>query len=474
MLQLAKFALKALQRGQFLSFAKGAAKILLKTRSPLISSLSDLDRYSVGGKVKGIGPVSGAPGFSFLMPTYLPKLRHFEEALVSVLDQGDFQYEILIGLDGPHPAAYKALIKELQKRYPKKIIKSFEFPKGGISATTNGLAQEARNDFLILMDHDDWLMPSFLSSYSRQTAAGQVLYCHEYKIDERGYKIYGSDFYKFEEAPFPYFFVNSICHALCVPKDLWEKVSGLRRECDGAQDYDLCLRLNLAGAKFQVVPEMLYAWRAHAGSTALNVGQKDYATAAGERALRDYIRTKHLNWDLITGDYPTNYRARPQVPFLEYERRDFTNEEELPQLAKAVLSGEVSVASKPIIFFANKSIGYPEDCIQELLRWVSTPEVGLVTPAVRDISQGRLLSGGKNTIKKSVRAQPEEVNVDESLSEAQRVLSRVVRLCKSAELKYGFMVKRDFLSESSPRTTHILFVAHAKANLLANGFQRLS
>lgn len=72
----------------------------------------------------------------------------------------------------------------------------------------------------------------------------------------------------------------------------------LRGDYDGAQDYDLVLRavdaLWQQGTPAQAakrichIPEVLYHWRLHRDSTALNTESKSYAYEAGRAALQDF------------------------------------------------------------------------------------------------------------------------------------------------------------------------------------------
>jgi GT2 family glycosyltransferase len=100
---------------------------------------------------------------------------------------------------------------------------------------------------------------------------------------------------------------------LLVPKRLWDLVGGERPECDGAQDYDLTLRLDAAGARFRNVPLFLYGWRAHAQSTAQDTSNKSYATTAGIRALTNYVSSKKLDWEITAGYGETLYRGAPRI-----------------------------------------------------------------------------------------------------------------------------------------------------------------
>lgn len=106
----------------------------------------------------------------------------------------------------------------------------------------------------------------------------------------------GSSASKPDRPVFPYFFHNWICHCLLIPTKLWNRVGGLRVECNGGQDFDLVLRLDLLGAQFHHVPFLLYGWRSHAESTAKNISSKPYAIESPLRSLPEYWKTKGLDW----------------------------------------------------------------------------------------------------------------------------------------------------------------------------------
>ncbi|MBL7544834.1 MAG: glycosyltransferase [Bdellovibrionaceae bacterium] len=263
--------------------------------------------------------------YSILVPVYKPKLEYFKILVESVLAQSVEDYELLIGFDGPQPAEIKNYIEGLLKDSPIAIsnMKFFEFDrvenKGGISKTTNNLAKKASGNYLLLVDHDDWIRSDLLFRYDQilrfePNPENVVLYCDEFKIDEFNNRVPTSYLRKADEASMPYLFVNWICHCLLVPRAYFNKIEGCRMECDGAQDYDLLLRLHHAGAQFKRCPVGLYAWRVHAQSTAKSTSVKDYASEAGLKALRDYVKSANLNWAVASGEINTTYEAHPVPP----------------------------------------------------------------------------------------------------------------------------------------------------------------
>lgn len=379
--------------------------------------------------------------YSILIPVYKPKPDFFKKALLSAARQSAPNLEILVGFDGPQPDEVYRVVEDVvfaQPEYAQKI-KAFRVERtsvgGGISRTTNFLATQAKNKFLLLMDHDDWIRPDLLFRYEQtlrleKNPSNIILYCNEYKINERDEPILNSYLDKALVPSFPYLFINWICHALLVPRDTWIKVAGLRPEKDGAQDYDLCLRLDLAGAEFKNVPFYLYAWRAHSKSTAGAANQKSYASDAGARALQHYVDQKGLNWKVEPGLVPTTYRALPSsdtnltihalIPYKDQKAltlkavqsllkqknskifitaidngsQDASIAQDLEKLGVEVLRVEAPFnysylnnfgAKKSkfsqktqALLFMNNDVELESGAIEEMARWLGQPKVGLV------------------------------------------------------------------------------------------------
>jgi len=85
---------------------------------------------------------------------------------------------------------------------------------------------------------------------------------------------------------------NYTNHLSVVRRSVVEEVGGLRPEFDGAQDYDLLLRIHSLGRVLKVkhISKVLYHWREAVASTAHKIGNKGYAIDAGRRALSGYLQ----------------------------------------------------------------------------------------------------------------------------------------------------------------------------------------
>ena len=83
---------------------------------------------------------------------------------------------------------------------------------------------------------------------------------------------------------------NYICHLVVVKKELADRVGGLRKEFDGAQDHDFLLRITERADRIVHIPKVLYHWRIHKASTADNPASKLYAYQAGQKAISEHLK----------------------------------------------------------------------------------------------------------------------------------------------------------------------------------------
>ena len=134
------------------------------------------------------------------------------------------------------------------------------------------------------------------------------LYSDEDKCDEKGSHFY--DPHIKTDFNLDMFLTNNyICHFCVMKADLMKSLQ-FRKEYDGAQDFDLCLRAvaklweNNPKVEESIchIPKVLYHWRCHNDSTAANPQSKRYAYDAGKRALQDFVDTK--GWEATVEEMP--------------------------------------------------------------------------------------------------------------------------------------------------------------------------
>ncbi len=173
----------------------------------------------------------------------------------------------------------------------------------GISENTNAGLPLARGDYIGLLDHDDVLTAdalqcmaeAILESRGMAGSAPGLLYSDEDKWNGRENGYYEPNFK--EDFNLDLLLSNNyICHFLVLERELFRELK-LRKQYDGAQDYDLVLRaVERIGKESGIrhIPRVLYHWRCHRDSTSENPRSKTYAYEAGRMALQDYADRQGL------------------------------------------------------------------------------------------------------------------------------------------------------------------------------------
>lgn len=308
----------------------------------------------------GYSAMSGKAGplVSIVVPTYETKKEFLDDLLNCVVQQTYQNWELVLA-DASHSnlveknvAVFKTEHADDLKENKADRIRYIRLTENkGISDNTNAAIREAKGDYIALLDHDDLLTfdalekmterlvfdpdvaesdesstNSFESSTSGYDSAGILaVYSDEDKCDTRAERFYDPNF----KPDFNLDLLlsnNYICHFLMVRADVMKKLL-LRAAYDGAQDYDLLLRLAIlsqrTGQKILHAPYVLYHWRCHEDSTAVNTESKRYAYDAGREALKDYYKQMGMEGQALVKDsahlgfYDTTY-----VPDIFAVRKD--------------------------------------------------------------------------------------------------------------------------------------------------------
>ena len=257
----------------------------------------------------------GLPTISILTPLYNTPEPYLREFLDSFVDQTAPNGQLCLAdaSDAEHDAV-KRIVEEYQAKNQRIVYKRIE--NKGIAANTNAAASLATGDYLALADHDDILAPHAM--YTMGKAILQLrergepdgfLYSDEALFSKSIQRPIVAHF-KPDYAPDYLLCCNYICHLAVFQKALWDAVGGERPECDGSQDHDLFLRLieQVGGAAH--VPQVLYYWRVHAGSTSGGTEAKPYVAAAAKKALADHLARTGRTGTVEDGLFPSTYRVK--------------------------------------------------------------------------------------------------------------------------------------------------------------------
>ncbi len=196
------------------------------------------------------------PLVSILMPYY--KLGSFlQQAVESVKNQTYANWQLIVVDDcSPEQPANEILAGESDQRI--RIIRNKE--NMGCSASRNLAAAQSNGEYLIPLDGDDMLAPTYIEKTVRgaQEIGASAAYTHvQYFGDAGREKIYvpsidlGEIFY----GHFP-------CNTLLIKREAFESTGGYK-SLDLIEDTEFWISVIETGVKFACVPEPLYLYRTH-------------------------------------------------------------------------------------------------------------------------------------------------------------------------------------------------------------------
>lgn len=283
------------------------------TYAEWVRRFDTLGRFELAGLRNRALGIEGGPLVSILVPVYDTPERWLRRCLDSVLRQAYPNWELCIADDASPSPHVRRVLAEYQARDPRIRVTCRE-RNGHIVAASNSALAMARGEFVALLDHDDELRPHALLEMVEAIQANpalEVLYSDEDKLDAAGMRC--QPYFKPDWNPDLLLSQNYLCHLAVIRTARVRAVGGFRAGFEGSQDHDLFLRCTagLDAGLIHHVPKVLYHWRAIAGSTALERGAKDYAAAAGARAVRDFVAGTGAEVEQLPHGH---YRIRWPVP----------------------------------------------------------------------------------------------------------------------------------------------------------------
>lgn len=249
------------------------------------------------------------PLISVLMPVYKPRREWIEAAVESVKAQSYESWRLCICCDGPAEPWLDDWLRRRVSADPRVRV-AFAAEHRGIASALNGAATLSDGEFIALLDQDD-LLPSSALHYvveSLQHESAEILYTDEDWMAETGQRIRPN----FKPGWSPELLGGCMYfgHLFVASRSMAADIGWFRDGFDGAQDYDLALRMVAAGAAVKHVPRVLYHWRMHEGSTAAAAAAKPQAHVAGRKALEDALRATGIGSPVEDGVAPHTYVVR--------------------------------------------------------------------------------------------------------------------------------------------------------------------
>ena len=250
--------------------------------------------------------------FSVVVPLYNTPERFLRAMIESVQAQTYENWELCMadGSDGEHGGVEK-ICREYAKKDHRVRYRKLE-KNLGISGNTNACLEMAEGDYIGLFDHDDLLHSAALHEVMRAICekGADFVYTDETTFHDEPEDAYLPHF-KPAFAPDNLRANNYICHFTVFKRLLLDEVGLFDPACDGSQDHDMVLRLTEKARHIVHIPEILYYWRAHAGSVAESTGVKPYVIDAGVRAVQKHLERIGMEGEVSpVGPGLTIYRVR--------------------------------------------------------------------------------------------------------------------------------------------------------------------
>ena len=230
------------------------------------------------------------PQISVVLPVYDVDILWLRKAIDSVVSQIYPHWQLCIADDAsPNPEIARVLKRYQQQDSRIQVI--IRTKNGNISAASNSALTLATGEYICLLDNDDELAVNALFEVAKlinQYPEADYIYSDEDHIDTRGNHCDPA----FKPQWSPDFFHTQMytCHLSTFRTQLVKEVGGFRSKFDGAQDYDLVLRISEKTQNIFHIPKVLYHWRNLNTSSASGETGKSWAFKVGEKALEEMLK----------------------------------------------------------------------------------------------------------------------------------------------------------------------------------------
>ena len=216
-------------------------------------------------------PASRVPRISVLMPCGNAAAT-VDEAVESILSQSLHDLELIAVDDGSSDGTLDRLT-EWAKRDPR--LRLLALPRCGIIGALNAGLAACQAPLVARMDSDDVAAPRRLelqTAFLEKAADVSVVGCLVEAFPEdqvrEGMRVYLewlNGLQTPEDIARAIFIESPLVHSSVVMRRSWAERLGGYQENGWAEDYDLWLRMHLAGARIAKVQETLLRWREHPG-----------------------------------------------------------------------------------------------------------------------------------------------------------------------------------------------------------------
>lgn len=250
------------------------------------------------------------PLISIIMPVYNIDPKWLDIAIESIKKQWYKNWELCIADD---KSSNSKTIEYLQQIDHPKIKINFLDHNLNISGASNAAIDLASGEYIALMDNDDTISPDALYEIVKaiNKTNADFIYSDEDLVTED--ETYTYPHFKPDFSPDLLMSHNYITHFACFSTALLKEVGYFDPAHNGAQDYELFLRLTEKARKIVHIPKVLYHWRMLSSSTCVNTEVKPAALEAGRMALVKTLQRRGIKGSVENTNVSHYFRVRYEI-----------------------------------------------------------------------------------------------------------------------------------------------------------------
>ena len=259
---------------------------------------------------KEISAFKESPLMSIIIPVFNVEKKWLEKAILSIENQWYENWEINIANDASNNLETIDYLDSLNN--PKINIK-FLKENSNISNASNEALTVANGCYIVLMDHGDEFTPDALYEVVRSINidGAEFIYSDEDKLEMNGN--FSTPHFKADFSPDMFLSQNYLSHLGVIKKSLIEKVGGWTLGVDGAQEYDLYLKVLEHTDRIVHIPKVLYHTRNIPESTAVESDNKYNAQEAGLKSLDNALKRRGISAKVENAKDPGTYRIKYDI-----------------------------------------------------------------------------------------------------------------------------------------------------------------
>jgi glycosyltransferase involved in cell wall biosynthesis/Flp pilus assembly protein TadD len=201
-----------------------------------------------------------SPAVSVVIPCY-NYAHYLSDAVASVIGQTLQDFEIIIVNDGSTDNSQE-VAEKLIASFPTHTIRLINTPNSGNPAFPRNIGvKESRGSYVVFLDADDMLMPTFLQESVKlldETPSISIAYTDQKYFDEKSSWDVSTRDYDFGNL----LNANFMSYCSLFRRKVWDDVGGVPTDV-GYEDWDFWILSGLNGHRAQRIPKPLFCYRQH-------------------------------------------------------------------------------------------------------------------------------------------------------------------------------------------------------------------